>query len=31
MAASQALFTTDTIAKIRQNRENVLSQKVKTS
>jgi hypothetical protein len=31
MAASQALFTTDTIAKIRQNRENILSQKVKTS
>ena len=31
MAASQALFTTDTIAKIRQNKENVLSQKVKTS
>lgn len=31
MAASQALFTTDTIAKIRQNKENILSQKVKTS
>lgn len=31
MAASQALFTTDTIAKIRQAKENILSQKVKTS
>jgi hypothetical protein len=31
IAASQALFTTDVISKIRQTRENILSQKVKTS
>lgn len=31
IAASQALFTTDIISKIRQTKENILSQKVKTS